>query len=132
MLAGLVWAAVMIVRRLTGGGAPGVRTHIGDDGFWIYSPDNARGRPISYSALVDGVEQPGTIAAPGSQGEYVYTGARPSSVKVLGMASALAAGASPLVGQSETDAERRRREREAERERERRDRDSFRGYPSAY
>ena len=132
LFAFMIWFIVTIVRRVFGGRAPGVRTHIGDDGFWIYSPDNARGRPISYSALVDGVEQPGTIAAPGSQGEYVYTGARPSSVKVLGMASALAAGASPLVGQSETDAERRRREREAERERERRDRDSFRGYPSAY
>ena len=120
-----------IVRRVLGGGAPGVRTHIGDDGFWIYSPDTSRGRAISYNAVVDGVEQPGSIASPGSQGEYVYTGARPSSVKVLRMADAVAAAT--LLGQDTTDEDRRRRERERD-EAARRDRDSssFTGYPSAY
>jgi len=108
-------------------------THIGDDGFWIYSSDQSRGRAISYSAVVDGVEQPGTIASPGSQGEYVYTGARPSSVKVLRMAEAAAAAALIRSGGQDEDWRRREREREqAEIQRRDRDSSSFTGYPSAY
>jgi formylglycine-generating enzyme required for sulfatase activity len=131
LFAFMIWFVVTIVRRVFRGRAPGVRTHIGDDGFWVYSPDHSRGRTISYSAVVDGVEQPGSIASPGSQGEYVYTGARPSSVKVLRMADAVAAAA--LLGQDTTDEDWRRRERERD-ELARRDRDSssFTGYPSAY
>ena len=128
-----IWFVVKIVRRILGGSARGVRTHIGDDGFWIYSPDETRGRSISYTAVVGGAEQPGMIASPGSQGEYVYTGARPSAVKGLRMADAVAA--STLLGQDASDEEQRRRDREREEEeRRRRDRDSssFTGYPSAY
>jgi hypothetical protein len=113
-----------------GGDASGVRTHIGDDGFWIYSPDTTRGRPISYRVAVGGSDQEGTIASPGSQGEYVYTGGRPTGVKVLGMAAA-AAGAGAL-GQrliSRDDDWQRQRDEE---ERRRRDSSSFTGYPSAY
>jgi len=128
-----IWFVVKVVRRILGGSARGVRTHIGDDGFWIYSPDETRGRSISYTAVVGGAEQPGMIASPGSQGEYVYTGARPSAVKGLRMADAVAA--STLLGQDASDEEQRRRDREREEEeRRRRDRDSssFTGYPSAY
>jgi hypothetical protein len=75
------------------------------------------------------------IASPGSQGEFIYTGTRPSAVKGLRMANA--AAAATLLGQDPWDEEQRRRDREREREEEerrRRDRDSssFRGYPSAY
>src|SRR6185503_16345471 len=110
----LVVVPIVLVVRLMRrrGGAAGVRTHIGDDGFWIYSSDQSRGRAISYSAVVDGVEQPGTIASPGSQGEYVYTGARPSSVKVMGMAAAAAAAALIRSGGQDEDWRRRERERE--------------------
>jgi hypothetical protein len=130
-----IWFVVTIVRRVLGGSARGVRTHIGDDGFWIYSPDETRGRSISYTAVVGGADQPGVIASPGSQGEFIYTGARPSAVKGLRMADAVAAAT--LLGQDPSDEERRRRDREREREEEerrRRDRDSssFGGYPSAY
>jgi formylglycine-generating enzyme required for sulfatase activity len=124
-----VWFVAKIVRRVFGGPA-GVRTHIGDDGFWIYSPDESRGRTISYRALVDGVDQPGAIASPGSQGEYVYTGARPSSVKVTGMAAAVAA--TTFLGQSDDEDRRRREREEADRQRHDRDSSSFTGYPSAY
>jgi formylglycine-generating enzyme required for sulfatase activity len=127
LFAGTIWFVVTIVRRVLGGGARGVRTHIGDDGFWIYSPDTSRGRAISYRAVVDGVEQPGTIASPGSQGEYVYTGARPSSVKVERMAAAAAAAS--LLGQDTTDEDWRRRQEAARTDR---DSSSFTGYPSAY
>jgi formylglycine-generating enzyme required for sulfatase activity len=121
-----------LVGRLRGGGASGVRTHIGDDGFWIYSPDQTRGRPISYRVAVGGADQEGTIASPGSQGEYVYTGGRPTGVKVLGMAAAAAAAGA--LGQrlaSRDDDWRRQRDEE---ERRRRDSSSspFTGYPSAY
>ena len=128
-----IWFFVKIVRRILGGSARGVRTHIGDDGFWIYSPDETRGRSISYTAVVGGADQPGVIASPGSQGEYVYTGARPSAVKALRMADAVAAAT--LLGQDASDEDQRRRDREREEEeRRRRDRDSssFTGYPSAY
>ena len=131
MLAVPVVIIVIVVRRLRGG-VSGVRTHIGDDGFWIYSPDKTRGRPISYRASVGGAATEGTIASPGSQGEYVYTGGRPTAVKVLGMAAAaMAAGA---IGQrlASDHEDARRRERDEE-ERRRRDSSSpFTGYPSAY
>lgn len=126
-----IWFVATIVRRVFGGSAPGVRTHIGDDGFWIYSPDHSRGRTISYRAVVDGVEQPGAIASPGSQGEYVYTGARPSNVKVLGMEAA-AATAGTFLAQSDDEDRRRREREEADRQRHDRDSSSFTGYPSAY
>ena len=131
LLAFGIWFVAKIVRRVFGGPA-GVRSHIGDDGFWIYSPDETRGRPIFYRAMVDGSAKEGTIASPGSQGEYVYTGARPSNVKMLGMAASAATTAGTFLGQSD-DEDRRRRERE-EADRQRRDRDSssFTGYPSAY
>jgi len=132
MLVFAVWFVATIVRRVFGGRAPGVRTHIGDDGFWIYSPDQTRGRPISYRVAVGGADQEGTIASPGSQGEYVYTGGRPTAVKVLGMAAAAAAAGA--LGQrlvSRDDDWQRRRDEE---ERRRRDSSSspFSGYPSAY
>jgi formylglycine-generating enzyme required for sulfatase activity len=132
LLAVPVLIVVMVVRRLRGG-VSGVRTHIGDDGFWIYSPDQTRGRPISYRATVGGAQREGTIASPGSQGEYVYTGGRPTAVKVLAMAAAaMAAGA---IGQrlASDDEDPWRREREQD-ERRRRDSSSstFTGYPSAY
>jgi formylglycine-generating enzyme required for sulfatase activity len=132
MLVFAIWFVATIVRRVFGGRAPGVRTHIGDDGFWIYSPDQTRGRPISYRVAVGGANQEGTIASPGSQGEYVYTGGRPTAVKVLGMAAAAAAAGA--LGQrlvSRDDDWQRRRDEE---ERRRRDSSSspFSGYPSAY
>ena len=125
-----VWFVVTIVRRVFGGGAPGVRTHIGDDGFWIYSPDTTRGRPISYRVAVGGSDQEGTIASPGSQGEYVYTGGRPTGVKVLGMAAAAAAAGA--LGQRLISGDDDRQRRRDEEERRRRDSSSFTGYPSAY
>jgi sulfatase modifying factor 1 len=131
-LAVLAVIVVMVVRRRRGG-VSGVRTHIGDDGFWIYSPDKTRGRPISYRATVGGAATEGTIPSPGSQGEYVYTGGRPTAVKVLGMAAAAAAAGA--IGQrlASHDEDRWRREREEE---EHRRSDSspstFTGYPSAY
>jgi hypothetical protein len=63
-----IWFVVKVVRRILGGSARGVRTHIGDDGFWIYSPDETRGRSISYTAVVGGADQPGVIASPGLAG----------------------------------------------------------------
>jgi len=130
MFAGLGLLIAKLVRRLRGGDASGVRTHIGDDGFWIYSPDTTRGRPISYRVAVGGSNQEGTIASPGSQGEYVYTGGRPTGVKVLGMAAAAAAAGA--LGQRLISRDDDRQRRRDEEERRRRDSSSFTGYPSAY
>ncbi|HEY8149783.1 MAG TPA: SUMF1/EgtB/PvdO family nonheme iron enzyme, partial [Vicinamibacteria bacterium] len=130
MLAGLGLLIAKLVGRLRGGGASGVRTHIGDDGFWIYSPDQTRGRPISYRVAVGGANQEGTIASPGSQGEYVYTGGRPTGVNVLGMAAAT--GAAGALGQRLISRDDDRQRRRDEEERRRRDSSSFTGYPSAY
>ena len=81
----------------------------------------AAGRsPIAPSSTVP--RRTGTIASPGSQGEYIYTGGRPSAVKVLGMAAA--ASAAGAIGQRplRDDEDARRRERDEE-ERRRRDYD---------
>ena len=117
-----------VLRR---GGAAGVRSHVVDDGFWIYSPDNTRGRPISYTAVVDGVDAPGTIPSPGSEGQFIYTGARPSNVRIGAMGAAAAAGV--MAGSALDDEYRRRRELDDEERRQRATRSSTdTGFPSAY
>jgi formylglycine-generating enzyme required for sulfatase activity len=129
-LALLVWIGLKVFRR----GPRGVRTHIGDDGFWIYSPDHTRGRAISYRAVVDGVDRFGTIASPGSQGEYVYTGGKVARVRILDMAAATALG--QAMATRDEEAPRRQwdldRQREDDERRRSRSDSSFTGYPSAY
>jgi formylglycine-generating enzyme len=132
VVGGLSAVALVLLKVIRLGGTGGVRSHLVDDGFWIYSPDKTRGRPISYTAVVDGADTPGTIPSPGSEGQFIYTGSRPSSVRIDSMGAAAVAGA--MAGATLDDAYRRRREREEQqRRRDEEDSDSgFTGYPSAY
>jgi len=123
----VLFSFAWVLKRVFGGATRGVRTHIGDDGFWIYSPDPTRGRLIRYRATVNGVEQEGSIASPGSQGEFVYTGGRVTRTAILGMA------ADPLAGRGTmTDDDWERRQREEADRRSQRSSSGFTGYPSAY
>jgi formylglycine-generating enzyme required for sulfatase activity len=130
-LGGLSAIVLVFLKLIRRGGAGGVRSHIVDDGFWIYSPDATRGRPISYTAIVDSVDAPGTIPSPGSEGQFIYTGARPSNVRLGAMGAAAAAGV--MAGSTLDDEYRRRRELDEEERRQRAARSSTdTGFPSAY
>src|SRR5439155_16437789 len=116
-LGGLSALVLVVWKLIQRGGAGGVRSHIVEDGFWIYSPDATRGRPISYTAVVDGADAPGTIPSPGSEGQFIYTGSRPSNVRMGAMGAAAAAGV--LAGSALDDEYQRRRERDEEERRQR-------------
>ena len=98
---------VFVVVRLLRRGTSGVRTRIGDDGFWVYSPDETRGRPISYRVRVDGAYRTGALDSPGSQGEYVYTGGRVEDVKILAIAAAAQSLGQPVASPLDDDPWRR-------------------------
>lgn len=112
------------------GGAPKVR--IGQDGFWLTSGSARSGTPLRCRYF-DGqqYQEIDVVARTGEQ--FVYTGARPTSVSVLVLKSQISesqrmgtAAGMMAGGMEDRDRERRRREREEE-ERRRRNQS-----PSAY
>ena len=89
---------IAIIRKLRGaissnlGGASGgifsmpglpVRVRVADDGFWVLADNVAAGTPIScqYDAG-NGTQKLDLHYEPGPQGQFVFTGARPSKVTV--------------------------------------------------
>lgn len=54
-----------------------------DDGFYITGPDEAAGSLLHFECIVAGRTISGEVAfTPGPQGQFIFTGKRPSSVKV--------------------------------------------------
>jgi formylglycine-generating enzyme required for sulfatase activity len=128
----LVGAAIFLLRRGRGmaTGYPGVTARLGPDGFWLKAPRAPQGSTVRYRVVVDGVPQEGEIHAWQQLGkeQFVYTGGKPSSVKVLGLAAA--AG---LVGAAAARASRPgTRTDEIDEVEEQDSTPSFRGFPSAY
>jgi sulfatase modifying factor 1 len=119
----LVWLG----RKLLGTMGRGVRTRLGQDGFWIYGLPRTRGQTISYRAIVDGAPRSETIVSPGPEGEFVYTGGKVSRVEILNVAGAAAASG---FGERTDDSYWRRSEHQDDQRS--RDDSSFTGYPSAY
>jgi hypothetical protein len=75
---------VVLFTSARGGGAagPGARTHLTGDGFFItgmFEP----GAVVAYSALVNGTWRNGTATMSGAR-TFVYTGATPTEVRILG------------------------------------------------
>jgi formylglycine-generating enzyme required for sulfatase activity len=136
-IAFLAWLIKWVLRR----SRPDVRTKPAEDGFWIYAPDETRGRTIQYRVRSDGATRVGTVDSPGSKGEFVYTGGKVEKVDILQVSAPLV---SAMASRYDHDDDRRRREREDEerrrrerddderRRREERDSSSFNNYPSAY
>lgn len=68
-------------------GADGVKTNIEDDGFRIRTAPLKSGSKVHYRYVVDGQEKTGSVTSPDAAGiaQMIYTGARPSSVEILGV-----------------------------------------------
>jgi len=104
------------------------RTRMGDDGFWIDAEGVAPGTPLTCRYTAAGESQQVEVRyQPQPGGQFVYTGARPTSVSVI-MAGAAAAASQyfdsgptiDLGDERRREEERRRREEEEERQRRRR------------
>lgn len=123
-----VWVLWRFVKRFVLGASPlGVDTKVGPDGFTLRAPRVPMGHKIQYQYVVDGLTKTGSITATGDteMEQAVYTGGRPSSVRIL---SVLAPGQRPPLPP-----DRPIREPEERTPERRSDHDShFRGYPSAY
>jgi len=64
-------------------GSNDVRIRDGDDGFWLELFGVEPGSQVRYRYRLDGQDQSGSIEyAPGPQGQFVYTGGRPTDVQV--------------------------------------------------
>ncbi len=60
-----------------------LRVRVGEDGFWIVGDGVSAGTPISCRYTVNGNSQTKTVRyEPGPQGQFVFTGSRPSNVSV--------------------------------------------------
>ena len=75
----------------SGSGLPGtsgmsgqpLRVRIGEDGFWIVGDGVSAGTPVSCRYTVNGNSQTINVRyEPGPQGQFVFTGSRPSNVSV--------------------------------------------------
>lgn len=123
-----IWVLWRFVKRFVLGASPvGVDTKIGPDGFTLRAPRVPMGHKIQYQYVVDGLTRTGSITATGDaeMEQAVYTGSRPSSVRIL---SVLAPGQRPPVVP-----ERPIRDRDERNLHRRPDDDTpFRNYPSAY
>jgi sulfatase modifying factor 1 len=61
-----------------------VRIREGDDGFWLELFGVARGSQVRYRCRAGGEEQSGSVEyEPGAQGQFVYTGGRPTDVQII-------------------------------------------------
>ncbi len=60
-----------------------LRVRVGEDGFWIVGDGISAGTPISCRYTVNGNSQTKIVRyEPGPQGQFVFTGSRPSNVSV--------------------------------------------------
>lgn len=71
----------------TARGADGVKTNIEGDGFRIRTAPLKTGSRVHYRYVADGQEITGSVTSPDASGisQMIYTGARPSSVEILGV-----------------------------------------------
>ncbi len=59
-------------------------TRIADDGFWITGQNAVRGTPLLCRYTVGGTEtETEVVYEPGPEGQFIYTGQRPSNVSVI-------------------------------------------------
>ena len=71
------------VSRTSGSSTQPLRVRIGDDGFWIDGRGVSAGTPIMCRFTAGGVSQDLDVRyEPGSQGQFVFTGSRPTQVAV--------------------------------------------------
>jgi sulfatase modifying factor 1 len=98
LVAAVIILIIYVVKNLAtrgGLGTPGavpprsfgqndVRIREADDGFWLQLFGVAGGSQVRYRCRVGGVDQSGSVEyEPGAQGQFVYTGGRPTDVQIL-------------------------------------------------
>jgi formylglycine-generating enzyme required for sulfatase activity len=81
--AGAVVAWLLARRRSGGPGAKGISTRPGDDGFYVSAPPDARGGRLHYDCVIDGTVVTDAIPLEPGEETFVYTGGRPSAIRVL-------------------------------------------------
>ena len=110
---------------------------MGDDGFWIEADDVAPGTPLTCRYTAGAASQQIDVRfQPQPGGQFIYTGARPTSVSVVMSGAGIAPGlfaASPMSPTTDFDDDgrqemERRRLQQEEEERRRR----MRNNPPAY
>lgn len=79
--AGAVIAWLLARRR--GPGAGGFQTRPGDDGFHVRGPAGARGTRVKYECVVNGTVVSDVVPLDGAEETFVYTGGRPSAIRIL-------------------------------------------------
>jgi formylglycine-generating enzyme len=95
---GLVVAWMLARRRgSASSGRNGATTRAGEDGFFVKVPGAAPGSRVKYVCIVSGAEVSDDVLLEGEEETFVYTGASPSAVQILAVASAPARVASVAV-----------------------------------
>jgi hypothetical protein len=73
--------------------APNPNIELQSDGFWVDTRTLRPGERLSYRVCRDGQWQNDHVdVVNGAEGQFVYTGARPEQVVILGLAAAEAQG----------------------------------------
>ena len=76
---------------------PGVMVEIVDDGFWIRTQAMPAGTSLRYHVVAGGESSHGVaVLVPAASGTYVYTGARPASVRIYDPNASSTAASSPI------------------------------------
>jgi sulfatase modifying factor 1 len=91
-LAGLGGLAYLVIRMLKGTGgsatarpASGAMVRLDADGFWLVLPNVPPGSRVRYTfrPAGGGPQSDSVVYNPGPQGQFIYTGQRPESARVL-------------------------------------------------
>jgi len=61
----------------------GPTTRVGDDGFFVRAPGVAAGSRVRYEATVNGTQVSDVVPLEGAEETFVYTGSRPTGVRIL-------------------------------------------------
>jgi hypothetical protein len=80
--AGAVIAWVLARRKRTPPDARGIGTRAQDDGFWIWARGLPAGTRCRYVCILNGVEVSDVVPLDGGDETFVYTGARPSAIRI--------------------------------------------------
>jgi len=129
---GVVGLLIFVIVRARRGN---VRFRTGADGFWIDAPEALRGSMLHWQCQIGGRPRTGSVSLePAPAGQFVYTGATPSAVRVLQLerpGARAAQAARAYRGGAWTRRHDPNDDYWAEQQRQQQER-IFHGYPSAY